>query len=268
MCGRYTITRQQGLADELEAALDPSVEHNRWWKPRFNVAPTQDAPVVTLRDGVRTLEMMRWGLVPFWAGKDGARPPLARSGSAGPRSTPVGSAQVIINARVETVKQKPMFRDPLARGRRCLVPADGFFEWKKQGKHKQPMWIHPGDGRTFAFAGLWSRAKIAGAGGPRGVPGGNDVSDTGELRSFAIVTGPPNELVESIHDRMPIVIARDAWAAWLDPALDTDAAIALLTVPPVDDWVAEPVSTRVNVADHDDEGCVAPMTAPVQGSLF
>jgi putative SOS response-associated peptidase YedK len=257
MCGRYTITRQRGLADELEAALDPSVERNRWWKPRFNVAPTQDAPVVTLRDGVRTLEMMRWGLVPFWAGKEGARPPL------------------LINARVETVKQKPMFRDPLARGRRCLVPADGFFEWKKQGKHKQPMWIHPGDGRTFAFAGLWSRAKVASAGGPRSAPAGSaevarsgEVSDTGEIRSFAIVTGPPNELVEPIHDRMPIVLARDAWAAWLDPAVHTDAAIALLTVPPADDWVAEPVSTRVNVADHDDEGCVAPMTMPVQGSLF
>jgi putative SOS response-associated peptidase YedK len=234
MCGRYTITRQRGLADELEAALDPSVERSRWWKPRFNVAPTQDAPVVTLRDGVRTLEMMRWGLVPFWAGKEGARPPL------------------LINARVETVKHKPMFRDPLARGRRCLVPADGFFEWKKQGKHKQPMWIHPGDGRTFAFAGLWSRAKVA----------------DDDVRSFAIITGPPNELVAPIHDRMPIVLARDTWAAWLDPALDADAAIALLGVPPADAWVAEPVSTRVNVADHDDAQCVAPMTAPAQGSLF
>src|SRR5688572_27135149 len=144
MCGRYTITRQDGLIEEMEAVLDPAVTKNEWWKPRFNVAPTQDAPVVTLRDGVRTIEMMRWGLIPFWAGRDGAKPPL------------------MINARVESVNQKPMFRDALQR-RRCLVPADGFYEWKKIGgtkskPTKQPMWIHPRDGHVFAFAGLWARA--------------------------------------------------------------------------------------------------------------
>src|SRR5690606_37048764 len=156
--------------------------------------------------GVHTLEMMRWGLVPFWAGRDERRPPL------------------MINARVETVRQKPMFRDALARGRRCLVPADGFFEWKKQGKAKQPMWIHAGTHdapRLFAFAGLWSRAK----------------TDAGDMRSFAIVTGPPNELVAPIHDRMPIVLDRGAWTAWLDPSLDAEGAVALLGVPPVEGWV-------------------------------
>ena len=121
--------------------------------------------------------MMRWGLVPFWAGRDGTKPPL------------------MINARVETLTQKPMFRDALARGRRCLVPADGFFEWlKTPGKtkskpNKQPMWIHPADGRLIAFAGLWARNKTEGA-------------------SFTIVTGPPNQLVAPIHDRMPVVLAR------------------------------------------------------------
>jgi putative SOS response-associated peptidase YedK len=237
MCGRYTLTRQNGLVDDLEATLDPDAERSPWWKPRFNVAPTQDAPVVTLCDGVRMLEMMRWGLVPFWAGRNGAKPPL------------------MINARVESVQDKPMFRDALQR-RRCLVPADGFFEWKKTGKTKQPIWIHPsGERRLFAFAGLWSRAK----------------ADAGEVRSFAIVTGPPNELVAPIHDRMPVILDRGVWAAWLDPALDANRASALLGVPPTEGWIAEPVSPWVNAADHDDERCIEPIGAappPVQGSLF
>jgi putative SOS response-associated peptidase YedK len=238
MCGRYTITRQKGLIDDLEASMDPDIDRNQWWKPRFNVAPTQDAPVVTLRDGVRVLEMMRWGLVPFWAGKDGAKPPL------------------MINARVEGLQQKPMFRDALAR-RRCLVPADGFFEWKKgpTPKTKQPMWIHPRQGNVFAFAGLWARAK----------------TDAGEVRSFAIVTGPPNQLVAPIHDRMPVILDRSVWDAWLDPSLPPERARELLAGPPDEDWVAEPVSPWVNVADHDDDQCIAPMGAPEppkQGSLF
>lgn len=239
MCGRYTITRQKGLVDDLEASMDPEIANNRWWKPRFNVAPTQDAPVVTLRDGVRHLEMMRWGLVPFWAGKDGAKPPL------------------MINARVEGLQQKPMFRDALAR-RRCLVPADGFFEWKKQGKAKQPMWIHPKEGDVFAFAGLWARAK----------------TEAGEVKSFAVVTGPPNHLVAPIHDRMPVILPRAVWNAWLDPSLSSEDARELLAVPSDENWVAEPVSPWVNVADHDDDRCIAPMTAPEgseppkQGSLF
>jgi putative SOS response-associated peptidase YedK len=247
MCGRYTITRQEGLVEDLEAAigqlkLDEGVATNVWWKPRFNVAPTQDAPVVALRDGVRTLEMMRWGLVPFWAAKEGAKAPL------------------MINARIEGIDTKRVFRDALER-KRCLVPADGFFEWKREGKGKSakktPMWIHPGDRQLFAFAGLWSRAKLP----------------AGELHSFTIITGPPNPLVAPIHDRMPVVLAREAWNAWLDPAIDADGAHALLGVPPVDDWKAEPVSSWVNIADHDDPKCVEPAEAdepgkPAQGSLW
>jgi putative SOS response-associated peptidase YedK len=242
MCGRYTLTRQKRLVEDLEASLDPDIQKNIWWKARFNVAPTQDAPVVTLREGVRVIEMMRWGLVPFWAGKPGAKPPL------------------MINARVEGLQQKPMFRDALQR-RRCLVPADGFFEWAKHGtgkkQTKQPMWIHPGDRHVFAFAGLWARAH----------------TDAGDVRSFAIVTGPPNELVAPIHDRMPVILPRAAWNAWLDPDVPADQARELLGVPPIEDWVAEPVSPWVNAADHDDEQCIAPISAPVpeppkQGSLF
>ena len=239
MCGRYTITRQESLVEDMEAALDPEVTKNPWWKPRFNVAPTQDAPVVTLRDGVRTIEMMRWGLVPFWAGKSGAKPPL------------------MINARIESVDTKAMFRDALNR-KRCLVPADGFYEWKKSGTGKKatktPMWIHQDGRRFFAFAGLWARAKL----------------ETGELHSFTIVTGPPNAIVAPIHDRMPVVLARDVWDAWLDPSLDAEGARALLTVPPAEHWSAEPVSTWVNATDHDDAQCIVPVAedAPKQRSLF
>ena len=229
MCGRYTLTSQEGLVEDLEAALDPATPNSEWWKPRWNVAPTQPAPVVVLRDGVRLVEMMRWGLVPFWAKRDGKPPPL------------------MINARVESVDTKPAFKDALA-SKRCLVPADGFFEWRRQGKQATPMWIHPATRGFVAFAGLWARA--------------------GEVHSFAIVTGPPNELVAPIHDRMPIVLDRSAWAAWLDPSLDADGARALLTVPPVGDWRAEPVSTWVNKADHDDPRCLEPAPPPAQGSLF
>ena len=237
MCGRYTVTRQEGLIEDLEAALDPATPQNEWWKPRFNVAPTQPAPVVTLHDGVRTLEMMRWGLIPFWGTKPGAgKPPL------------------MINARVESLGAKQVFRDALAH-KRCLVPADGFFEWRRSGSKKAtptPMYIHPADHRFVAFAGLWARARTEGG---------------REITSFTIVTGPPNELVKPIHDRMPVVLDRSAWATWLDPSLDGEGARALLTIPPVGNWRVDEVSTWVNKADHDDPSCVVPVTNQ-QPSLF
>ena len=235
MCGRYTLTKQEGLIEDLEASLDPATPQSEWWKPRFNVAPTQPAPVVTLRDGVRIIEMMRWGLMPFWAGKPGTKPPL------------------MINARVESIESKRVFRDALER-KRCLVPADGFFEWKRDGKQATPLYIHPSPHRFVAFAGLWARLR----------------TDSGELHSFTIVTGPPNELVRPIHDRMPVVLDRSAWSSWLDPTLDATAAHDLLKTAPVGDWHAEYVSTWVNKADHDDATCIEPVgpPAPVQGSLF
>ncbi len=228
MCGRYTLTSQQGLIDDLEATLDPAVAANEWWKPRFNVAPTQDAPVVTMQGGVRTLEMMRWGLVPFWAGREGKKAPL------------------MINARVESIEDKRVFKDALER-KRCLVPADGFFEWKRAGKVSHPMFIHPEPRHFVAFAGLWARAK----------------TEAGLLHSFTIITGPANDLVRPIHDRMPVLLDRSTWAAWLDPTLPPDGARALLGVPPIGDWKLEPVSAWVNKADHDDPRCIEPASQQV-----
>lgn len=235
MCGRYTLTRQERAVEALQASLDARVAESESWKPRFNVAPTQPAPVVTLHDGARKIEMMRWGLVPFWAAKPGAKPPL------------------MINARVESLHAKEFFREALAR-RRCLVPADGFFEWKRDGsKQPEPMYFRPDSNKVFAFAGLWTKSK----------------TETGELLSFTIITGPPNELVAPIHDRMPIVLDPSTYAAWLDPTMDSDGARSLLGVPAVGDWSMHPVSTRVNKATNDDPACIeSERRESAQRSLF
>jgi putative SOS response-associated peptidase YedK len=233
MCGRYTLTRHEKIAEDLEAALDESATRDEWWKPRFNVAPTQPAPVVIVRHGERTIEMMRWGLVPFWAGHDGKTAPL------------------MINARVESLNAKQFFRDALER-KRCLVPADGFFEWishkakdRSAGKRQppQPFYFHPRSAELFAFAGLWARTR----------------TDSGaEQHSFTIITAKANDLVRPIHDRMPIVLDPSAYAAWLDPAVDGPQARALLGHPVQGEWIREAVSTWVNKADHDDPTCIAP----------
>jgi putative SOS response-associated peptidase YedK len=266
MCGRYTLTKQDSLVDDLEAALGESVQ-GEWWKPRFNVAPTQPAPVVLAGPATakefshkvkvesaeraepigesapmrRTIELMRWGLLPFWAGRTGSKPPL------------------MINARVETIREKAVYRDALAH-KRCLVPADGFFEWKRDGAGKNatklPMYIHPEPRRTIAFAGLWARMR----------------TDAGLVTSFTIVTGPPNTLVSSIHDRMPIVLDPSAWDAWLDPTVGAEAAHALLVVPSIEGWTVDAVGKGVNSAKNDDPSLVEPVAVDAppakQGSLF
>jgi putative SOS response-associated peptidase YedK len=235
MCGRYTLTRLDDLVTDLDAAVavDAQPEPIRaWWKPRFNIAPTQPAPVAVLRHGVRTIELMRWGLLPHWAGKGTSKPPL------------------MINARVETLESKQVFRDALDR-HRCLVPADGFFEWRREGKVSHPFYIRPVPRELVAFAGIWTRA--------------------GDTYSFAIVTGPASPLVAPLHDRMPIVLDHSQYAAWLDPAIHAHEARALLTGVALDDWRADPISPVVNKAANDDPHCIEliePPAAPPQGSLF
>jgi len=246
MCGRYTLTRNDTIVEDLEATLELSAAHDPWWKPRYNVAPTQPAPVVLQHAGARAIELMRWGLVPHWAGLPGKSPPL------------------MINARLESLNAKQFFRDALQH-KRCLVPADGFFEWVAAAKPgpgrgkkspPRPFYFHPRGGRICAFAGLWARSRT-------------DAGD--ELHSFTIVTAPANDLVRPIHDRMPIVLAPGDYAAWLDPAIDDEAARALLGHPAGADWLREPVSTWVNKADHDDPACIAAEPeepAAGQGRLF
>ena len=238
---------------------------SEWWKPRFNVAPTQPAPVIVMSEAARPeqarpeparkIEMMRWGLVPHWAGPGGQRAPL------------------MINARVETLEAKAIFRDALRR-RRCLVPADGFYEWLRDPKagskaKPQPIYMHPAPRRLIAFAGLWAWHRPRASGGAASEDA-RDAIDAGETLSFTIITGKPNELVRPYHDRMPLVVDPAAYAAWLDPATDGPAARALLGVPPVADWIAEPVSTIVNSAGRDEPACIEPLAAPApaQRSLF
>ncbi|HEU0035626.1 MAG TPA: SOS response-associated peptidase [Kofleriaceae bacterium] len=237
MCGRYTLTRHDRVVEDLQASLGVSAQ-GEWWKSRFNVAPTQPAPVVIRSDSHRTVELMRWGFVPFWAGGDGKKAPL------------------MINARKESLTAKQFFRESLAH-RRCLVPADGFFEWIREAKKKpQPIYMHPKTGKLIAFAGLWAKSKTdAGA----------------ELFSFTIITGPANDMVKPVHDRMPVVLPESDYAAWLDPELGLDDARALLKLPDTHDWIAEPVSMNVNKAANDDASCIAPLVAdddPAQRSLF
>ena len=223
MCGRYTLTSQDDVAAALELATAEPAEPSEWWRPRFNIAPTQPAPVVPNREGPRHIEMMRWGLVPPWS-KD-------LSGSAR-----------MINARVETAATSKAFRDALRR-RRCLVVADGFFEWRKDGAKKVPLHIRPDDRRPFAFAGLWERWK-----GP-----------DGWVVSFAILTCAPNQLVAPVHDRMPIVLPPEAYAAWLDPGEVAPEELAALLAPwTPEGWSAVEVSPRVNSPANDDPACLEP----------
>jgi putative SOS response-associated peptidase YedK len=219
MCGRYTITRDLSA---LQPRFDFQTEADTI-APRYNLAPTQNAPVVILRDGVRVLKLMRWGLIPHWA--DDA--------SVGNR---------LINARSETIAQKTSFREPFQK-RRCLVIADGFYEWQRAGKTKIPMRIRLIDGAPFAFAGLWNRWTD-----PK----------TGAIDAFTIITTQANDLLKPIHDRMPVIIPADREAGWLDPHLDPADALQMLTPFPSDQMTAYPVSTLVNSPRNDHPDCIEP----------
>lgn len=213
MCGRFvSTTAPQQLADYFSVDELAATEA----RENYNVAPTQQVPVVTEDDRHhRVLDTYHWGLIPSWA-----------------KDPKIGNR--MINARAETVAEKPAYRKAFV-ARRCIIPADGFYEWKKgkDGKTKQPYFIHPTREPVFAFAGLWERWKHP---------------ESGEwLRSCAIVTGDANSVVAPIHDRMPVVLPREHWDAWLDPENDDVDALKKLLVPAPDAGVATyPVSTRVN----------------------
>ena len=229
MCGRYTLTSPDGIVDELGVATAEPAAPSEWWRPRFNIAPTQPAPVVLVRDGARVLELMRWGLVPHWAD-----------------SLAIGAR--MINARVETLAHKPAFRDAVAR-RRCLVPADGFYEWRLRGAgrsaKKIPIYLRPVPRRVVAFAGLWERWKAP---------------DGAWITSFTIVTGAPNELAARFHDRMPVILDPAHYATWLsDEPLPPPLLDEVLAVPPVADWQAVEVSPRASSPHHDDPELIEPI---------
>ena len=218
MCGRYSlIVDASVLAGVFE--IDPPQN----LRPRFNIAPTQTIPIVRAgREQPREWAEVRWGLVPSWAKdpKIGAR---------------------MINARGETVAEKPSFRSAV-KTRRCLIPADGFYEWVKTDGGKQPHYIHFADSRAFAFAGLWERWH----------KGGDEPLDT-----CTIITTTPNDIVADLHDRMPVILPPEVFTEWLEPdPLAPERLHDLLAPHPVADLEASRVSTPVNKPPNDDTECV------------
>ncbi len=219
MCGRYTLyTEKEVLARRFEVEISELAAS-------YNIAPTQSVVTVSAEDGARVAKSMRWGLIPFWA-KAGAELPQ------------------MINARAETVATRPAYRESF-RHRRCLVLADGFYEWQRAlgpGRRKIPHWIHRADGEPFAMAGIWSKWRRTG-----------DLEQSTVL-SCAIITTGANPAVSPLHDRMPVILPRDAESAWIDHGLDDDAARLtklLVAVGPAD-LCSHPVSMRVNSAQNDD----------------
>jgi putative SOS response-associated peptidase YedK len=222
MCGRYTITS----APEAFRALFRYPEQPNF-PPRYNIAPTQPIPIVRLQEGERHFALVRWGLLPSWV-KD-----------------PKNFA-LLINARGESVCDKPAFRNAMKR-RRCLVPADGFYEWKPVGGRKQPYYVRAKSGAPLAFAGLWETWM-----GPNGE----------ELDTATIVTTRANRLLSAVHDRMPVILAPEAFDLWLDCAnVDAVTASALIAPAPEGLLEAYEISTAVNRTANDDARLLQPLTA-------
>ena len=217
MCGRYTLTIDIKTVAEkfgVPAALDTS--------PRYNIAPTQEV-VSVMRNGASHLARLRWGLIPSWA-----------------KDESIGSR--MINARAETLTEKPSFKG-LLRSKRCLIVADGFYEWKQENGSKIPMYMTLKSGEPFAFAGLWDLWK----------------SPDGEhIRSCTIITTEPNDLVAPIHNRMPAILLPGAYADWLDPDIRDEQALSHWLAPyPAEEMTARPVSRLVNDPKRDSPELIA-----------
>ena len=237
MCGRYTLATPDHLGLRSRFGLDERVELRR----RFNVAPGDHVVAVTTdRDGRPRGDTLRWGLVPHWA-----------------EDPKIGSR--MINARADGVAERPAFRDAFA-SRRCLVVADGFYEWERRPglAGKQPWWISRDDSAPFAFAGLWATWRPKGADGVE------------PLRSCTIVTTTASAAVAPLHDRMPVILPSEAEAAWLDPATPPAALLELLAPLHPGATAMREVGTAVNDARHDAEDCLDPPSADdePQAALF
>lgn len=224
MCGRYVLKATlPDIARMLGMDVDLALE------PRYNIAPTTEVLACRMEaPGEKALARLRWGLVPHWA----------KQAEGGYR---------MINARAETVAGKPAFRGPF-RKRRCLIPADGYYEWKSVGGRKQPYYFSMKDQRPFCFAGLWDRWRPA-----EGEP----------LETCTIITTGANALGAPVHPRMPVILPPDAYDPWLDPSLDRAEDVLPLLAPfPPDAMTVYPVSTLVNNARVDEPRCITPLADP------
>lgn len=218
MCGRYNlITDAEALIDFFE--IENSVLDE--FGPRYNIAPSQDVPIVRDTGSGRELVLARWGLVPHWSKEE--KPKFST-----------------INARADTVADKPTYRDPFKR-KRCLVPSTGFYEWKREDDQKIPHHIRLPDGELFAFAGLWDHWDKEGAG----------------FDSYSIIVTGANETMQPIHDRMPVILNPAQYNTWLNNNNFNRAQLESMLVPYGGTMEAYPVSRYVNSPQHDDAGCVA-----------
>lgn len=236
MCGRYvSATPPDQIAAYFEAEAPEAL-----LQASYNVAPTSDVYAVLSDGSIRHVDAFHWGLVPLWA-----------------KDPKIGSK--MINARAETLAEKNAFKSAFKR-RRCLIPADGFYEWRKdpdapKTAKKQPYFIHSPDGEPYAFAGLWEVWR-----GPN--------KDQEPLRSCTIITTTPNEPMAAIHDRMPVILPRSAWSTWLDRDIDDLALLGKLLVPaPAETITMHTVSTEVNNVRNNDKHLVdeAPPITPKAG---
>jgi putative SOS response-associated peptidase YedK len=227
MCGRFRLARKKEI---LEAefgdgvALDHATDELAPpYVPRYNIAPGQDV-VAVRQDAERRMTLLRWGLIPSWANLAGFK---------------------MINARAETAAAKPSFRE-LLHSRRCLIPADGFYEWKRDGKEKLPFCFTLADESVFALAGLWERSQS-----PQGI-----------VESCTILTTQPNELMRGVHDRMPVILPRDAYGMWLDPGFTRIPELeVVLKAYPAEAMRRYRVSQRVNDVKNEDAACAAEIEA-------
>ncbi len=226
MCGRFTLTAAEsavgehfGIASSFESAPHETA-------PRYNIAPTQQALAIRAnKDGTRTSAGLRWGLIPSWA-----------------KDATIGAR--LINARAETVSEKPSFRTAFKK-RRCLIPADGYYEWQRTDDGKQPFRIGMEDWRVFGLAGLWEQWTNA---------------DGLTEETFTLITTTTNPLTEPIHDRMPVILTPADYQRWLDPSFDDKNTLQRLLRPYGEAHMqAVAVSTWVNNARHDDERCIQPV---------
>jgi len=221
VCGRITLTSSgEELAEQFGLEIAPELQ------PRYNIAPSQDIATVRVEgEGLRVCRFERWGLIPAWA-----------------KDPPRGSG--LINARAETVADKPSFRAALRR-RRCIVPADGFYEWVGKGRERRPHWFRMRDGALLAIAGLWESWT-----GPEGL----------EVESCAVITTEANSEMRRFHHRMPALLAPSDHACWLDPGERDPARVLPLLAPCPSDWLtAVEVSRHVNSPRNDDPLCIEPV---------
>lgn len=222
MCGRYTLTSSpEEISEHYGLSIDPAA-----FTPSYNIAPAQDAPVIRYFNGIgRRLDRIKWGLVPSWS-KD------------------IKISSRLINARSETIAEKPAFRSAFKK-RRCLIPTNGFYEWKPGHAGKQPYWIGLQDRSIFSFAGIWEVWT--------------DKESGHELETFSIITTSPNKKIKALHDRMPVIVPEEKYKYWLDATSTPDGLVNIMIPFESDNIVLYPVSRLVNNPANNYENLLMPV---------